>query len=552
MQTLDEIAYKLFLDTLSEDDKSAFYQAPLLFALKKNAHSDVIKILIQNVKSEAELEILDDQKRTILIIAVIKKKYDVVKLLLQTKISVDHCDCEGNNALDYALEFEDLCIIKLIVNAGASLIKETDKESYLTHTLVKLDKAILEEAENGSEFEVSGYYKELVELFSGEKGKYTRLVSPKFKVTPLVFAIEGGYAMHSLIPTLIKMGASKEELEMYHITKRVGHVLGLDSNFNIQGKTFESTSGYPEKNLQILHHKLKKHVASDTFSSILPKEIFQQLLQTFDFHDNCYSMESGKRFSEGDEITLLFENYQAGKLTLLLTGWQNHWCAIVLHKNKLIYINRGIGAEKNPGCHIYSLKETLAEEDIYDFTGNLPGVSQEKFFKKLMEFVDIDNPIATLQGKTHKHDTCSMANIKFAINAMLYCLAEDLLGSDKIDNKILNGIRSDYKLFTKFMRDDEISFILDKTEQKHSDEQRQLYEGLIRSILIEHHDAPQAPSKDFIPLFVTVKQFELDRAKRLWNGLPTTYKKSLSEDKVILELINRFEKTSTESEKFTG
>jgi hypothetical protein len=219
-------------------------------------------------------------------------------------------------------------------------------------------------------------------------------------------------------------------------------------------------------------------------------------------------------------------------MTLVLTGFEDHGVSLLLYKDKLVLTNRGGHSGKFTGCAIYKLRKPFAEADFRNFMVEILEEEASVFIDKLKEFVDIDNPELHLKLKPQNWGTCTFVNAKSAIYAIIHLILQE------IAEKPINPEESYqlYKSFTIFVREDEIDNLIEKTNQKHTAEERMLYLTLIKSILKTHNDCPPKEQG----LLFTLKQSsisstERSRAVRLWLNLPEDYIVELLKDETFTE-----------------
>lgn len=78
------------------------------------------KKIISKLKSMSNLEILDDESRSILMNAVIYERTSVVEYLLKKGVNVNYTDDNGFTALHFAVQTNNTGIIEMLLKSGAN------------------------------------------------------------------------------------------------------------------------------------------------------------------------------------------------------------------------------------------------------------------------------------------------------------------------------------------------------------------------------------------------------------------------------------------------
>ena len=108
----------------------------------------VLNLLDTIISNKINLEIPDEDNKTILLILINKKRTKSVEKLIINNANVFHKDNKGNNILHYAIINEDIKIINLLIlktdNCGKHLVNEYNKENeYGLHLLTKTKNPII-------------------------------------------------------------------------------------------------------------------------------------------------------------------------------------------------------------------------------------------------------------------------------------------------------------------------------------------------------------------------------------------------------------------------
>lgn len=122
-------------------------ETPLLHIVIKSGQKDVLELLIKN---NADINAIDEWKRTPILIAYLNNKTEIFDMLLSMKnIDINVENCYGETLLDYAMSRNDEETIKKLENKGGisnkfKQIKGNENISSISNKMGKKEKVILD------------------------------------------------------------------------------------------------------------------------------------------------------------------------------------------------------------------------------------------------------------------------------------------------------------------------------------------------------------------------------------------------------------------------
>lgn len=97
----------------------ALWSSPATMPNVDDAISD--EEIVEKIKNMSDLELTDDEDRTLLMNAVIYERPLVVECLLKRGVDINKSDCNGFTALHFAVQTNNHNIIKMLLKAGISV-----------------------------------------------------------------------------------------------------------------------------------------------------------------------------------------------------------------------------------------------------------------------------------------------------------------------------------------------------------------------------------------------------------------------------------------------
>ena len=141
----------LLISLNSNLKKSTKFEDNILYIYENETNNDneagVLNLLDTIINNKINLEITNDEEKTIILLLINKRRTKSVEKLILSNANVFHKDNKGNNVLHYAIMNEDLRIINMLVlktnNVGKNLVNESNNENeYGLHLLVKTKKPV--------------------------------------------------------------------------------------------------------------------------------------------------------------------------------------------------------------------------------------------------------------------------------------------------------------------------------------------------------------------------------------------------------------------------
>ncbi|KGO63933.1 Mg2+ transporter protein, CorA-like/Zinc transport protein ZntB [Penicillium italicum] len=225
-----------------------------LHIASRDGNTELARVLIK-MRKDVPLEIRNGSSQTPFLTAVVNKHYDVVDLLIGAGAKIDAKDENGRTALNIAIEYGDLRLVKTLVEKQKDLsgIQNDSKEKALLHAAEKGDSKIFRFLlKAGADIEACGDCGETVLHFAARSGncelikmilKQKETLLDKvdhFKKTPLLFAAEKG--QHDALDLLLKRGANSkteddDKWTVFHYAAKSGD-LGVVQEFYKQDASF--------------------------------------------------------------------------------------------------------------------------------------------------------------------------------------------------------------------------------------------------------------------------------------------------------------------------
>ncbi len=318
-------------------------------------------------------------------------------------------------------------------------------------------------------------------------------------------------------------------LDMHYFANRAGHTLGLSDavsfeynqtkySFNTEGQLESVSLKLLSQHLELYHQKY-------------PSAVFASIAEAFKFSENLIR-PIGNPYQKGS-ATKFLERYKQKQMAYFSSQWWHHGFGIALYGDYLVYANRGEAGDPRFGCKIYKIKDVnlITKEFIKKLT-NATLDKPRTFYKLINPIIDVKNPVIKFSSRQQKHGTCTFANPKSIIEAMIVLFNT---GSNCSPQELRvwyfrHYRRSTYKHFTSFIRDAEIDELVKNMFYAKSACLQHFFAALVKKIISSHHGQKDRG-------WIKDKE-EIRRALDLYNRLPAHIKMIVDNDTDFQKLIN--------------
>jgi len=184
----------------------------------------------------------------------------------------------------------------------------------------------------------------------------------------------------------------------------------------------------------------------------------------------------------------ILDRIRCGNMTLISACWRGHTIGVSFYKDNMIISNRGEGKDANFGVLIYKINPKNTKINANFIEKIRSNRYDQKTVTDLIHSIiePPGEPIKIFDQKEHKRGTCTYVNPKSAIVGMLYLLKVEELESNRelaltkevrqeIKQRATDYAQTEYKKFTRFMRDESMDELILKIKNEKIPEFRDIY-----------------------------------------------------------------------------